>query len=110
MEERDNRGRFVAGKSGNPKGRPKHTPNKQDIQELVAATLPEVITRLLDLVHSNDETIALQAAIALRDWHSSKPRFELAGTDLPGINTVSVTYGGTQPRIAIGDYNVPNLL
>lgn len=109
MEDRDSKGRFVAGQSGNPKGRPKAAPKKQEIQELVNATLPEVITRLLDLVHSENEAIALQAAIVLRDWNSTTPRFEVAGTDLPNINTLSLTYGETKPHISIGGYNVPNL-
>lgn len=66
--ERDSKGRFLPGQTGNPKGRPKDTPPAEDIIE---AVLPEVITRLLDLMHSENEAIALQAAIALRDWKSA---------------------------------------
>ena len=99
--DRDKQGRFTKGQSGNPKGRPKRAPNKPEIHALVTATLPEVITRLLDLVHSENEIIALQAAIVLRDWYSSPPKFEIAGTNLQDLNNISLTYGDTPPRITL---------
>ena len=47
MAERDSKGRFLPGTTGNPKGRPKDTPPAEDIIE---AALPEVIMRLIDLM------------------------------------------------------------
>ena len=42
----------------NRRGRPKKMP---DIDELLVAMLPEVVMRLKELVHSDNEAVALQA-------------------------------------------------
>lgn len=62
--DRDSKGRFVAGNIGNPKGRPKR---ELTVDEILEAALPEAVTRLIDLVHSEDESIALQAASIIID-------------------------------------------
>ena len=105
MDKRDSKGRFLPGVTGNPKGRPKAPLSNQEIKDLVNDTLPEVITRLLDLLHSENETIALQAAIVLRDWSSAQPKFEVAGTDLPGLNSISLSYGKTAPKITLNPFS-----
>ena len=92
MDKRDSKGRFLPGTTGNPKGRPKATANEQEIKELVTATIPEVIIRLQDLVHSENEAIALHAAIALRDWYGMTAKFDIPTTDL---SSISLTYGDT---------------
>ncbi len=96
--KRDENGRFLPGTTGNPKGRPKASLDEQEIKELITATLPEVIIRLQDLVHSENEAIALHAAIALRDWYAMTAKFEIPTTDLTSI---SLTYGDKTPTITV---------
>ena len=100
MAERDSKGRFLPGTTGNPKGRPKDTPPAEDIIE---AALPEVIMRLIDLMHSENETISLQAAIALRDWHAMAHKLQIPAANLTSI---SMTYGEQTPTITVknGDF------
>ena len=81
MDKRDSKGRFLPGTTGNPKGRPKSkdtllsfdfdTPTPRN---LVDKMLPEIITRLGDLMHSDDENVAVQAARALLDWRTQQDR------------------------------------
>ena len=93
MAERDSKGRFLPGQTGNPKGRPKDTPPTEDI---IQAALPEVIMRLIDLMHSENETISLQAAIALRDWHAMGHKLQIPAANLTSI---SMTYEGQTPPL-----------
>jgi len=93
---RDSRGRFTKGTTGNPKGRPKTPPNEQDIKDLLLAIYPEIITRLLDLVHSDNEAIALHAAIVLRDWYFAPAQLNISKEKLTSI---SMTYGENPPCI-----------
>ena len=57
MEDRDSRGRFIKGHPGG--GRKKKDPTTQD---LLRALSPQAVTRLGDLIHSDDEAVALQAS------------------------------------------------
>ena len=72
MEDRDSKGRFVAGNNANPKGRPKgkkkrkakkitDAVNSLEEMEIFHQAQLEVTMRLLDLVHSDNEAIALEA-------------------------------------------------
>ena len=56
MEIRDSRGRFTKGNPGG--GRPK---KQLTTEELLQALSPEAITRLHDLIYSDNENIALRA-------------------------------------------------
>ena len=67
----DINGRFIPGKSGNPRGRPEKEPTAEDILQ---AALSEAVIRLIDLVHSEDEAIALQAATVVIDRVLGKPK------------------------------------
>ena len=62
MEIRDSRGRFTKGNPGG--GRPK---KQLTTEELLQALSPEAITRLHDLIYSDNENIALRASVAILD-------------------------------------------
>lgn len=78
--KRDENGRFVTGSVANPKGRPKtkekilrwgfESPDDIDI------LYPAIIHRLADLMQSDDEDIAIQAAKILMDWKAEKDKIE----------------------------------
>ena len=81
------RGRpFVAGKSGNPGGRPKIDP---EVKEILKAAAPEAARRLVELIRSKNEKIALQACNSVLDRAYGKPeamsKVELTGTNQPII-------------------------
>lgn len=57
MDTRDSKGRFTKGNPGG--GRPK---KKSTIREIVQTLSPQAVTRLGDLIHSDNETIALNAS------------------------------------------------
>ena len=67
MDTRDSNGRFTKGSVGNPKGRPKKKPETPTPENVLASATMEAVTRLIDLVHSDNEAIALQAALAVLD-------------------------------------------
>jgi hypothetical protein len=55
---RDAEGRLLKGSTANPGGRPK-TP--EDIKEALAAANPRAIARLIELIDSKNEKVALKA-------------------------------------------------
>ena len=69
-EDRDILGRFTTGNPGNPKGRPRKEPAPD---EILNAMLPEALAKLNDLMHSDDEHIALQAATLIIEQALGKP-------------------------------------
>lgn len=70
MEKRDSKGRYLPGSVGNPKGRPKYEPTPQ---EILREALPEAVTRLVDLIYSSDDAVALRASIEVLDRVLGKP-------------------------------------
>ncbi len=73
MDTRDSNGRFTKGSVGNPKGRPKKQPEPPTAKEVLENATMEAVTRLIDLVHSENEEIALQASIDLLNRTLGKP-------------------------------------
>lgn len=69
---------FVKGQSGNPSGRPK-VPN--EIVQLARDNSLKAITRLVSLIDSAEEKIALQASNAVLDRAYGKP---VQATELMG--------------------------
>lgn len=70
MAKRNASGQFVKGTSGNPTGRPKQN---EEAMEILKASIPEAAQRLVELLKSDNEKIALQAAIAIFDRVHGKP-------------------------------------
>ncbi len=65
MDTRDSKGRFLPGSAGNPKGRPRKKPTAK---EIFGDIVTGAATRLIDLIHSDDEAIAIRACIAVLDF------------------------------------------
>lgn len=78
-ENRDAKGRFVAGNPGG--GRPKVP---ADVREAIRAACPEAVRVLVELLHSKKEAYRLEAAKTLLDRGYGKPetmsRVELSGS------------------------------
>lgn len=70
MEERDSKGRFVAGSIGNPRGRPKKQLTPQEVLESASM---EAVTCLISLMHSSDDDVALKASIEVLNRTLGKP-------------------------------------
>jgi hypothetical protein len=83
---RDDLGRWVAGTSANPGGRP-------GVPEVIKATLrelsPRAVERLGQLLDSEDERIQLEAAKAILDRHLGRPAIQAdltVGGDAPAAH------------------------
>jgi hypothetical protein len=63
--------RFKPGQSGNPNGRPKKV---VDVAAIARDSSDKAMTKLAKLIDSDDERIALQAAIAVLDRAVGKPK------------------------------------
>ena len=65
MDIRDRTGRFTKGTPGG--GRPRKRPT---FEELVEVTAMEAITRLFEILHSDDESVVIQASAVILDFVS----------------------------------------
>jgi hypothetical protein len=70
LTERTVNGRFAPGVSGNSKGRPRVT---ADVMMLARHAAPRAIQRVIELIGSDDERVALAASIAILDRAHGKP-------------------------------------
>lgn len=76
---------FEKGKSGNPGGRPKESGH---IKELARQHAPGAFARILELVASEDQRVALNAAQAVLDRAYGKPAQAIVGEDGGAIELV----------------------
>ena len=51
MGSRDSKGRFAAGSSGNPAGRPKRTDREREIIESMGTLVPQAVTIVRDMLN-----------------------------------------------------------
>ena len=63
-------GTFKKGQSGNPRGRPKANP---EAKEILKAATPDAARKLVELVGSRTEKIALAAATEILDRTMGRP-------------------------------------
>jgi hypothetical protein len=71
---------FEKGKSGNPGGRPKRTPEEADLIEACRTKTPEALQTILELMEESDnDRVKLAAAqyVIERGWGKSPERIEL---------------------------------
>lgn len=74
---------FKKGQSGNPGGRPKKTPELIEVENLCKEASPEAVTRLVQLMRSDNERAALVACqgILAQAFGTPKQRHEHTGKD-----------------------------
>lgn len=83
-QNREKTGRFKPGSSGNPGGRPKHTPEQRDALEAVKSLAPEAVETMARLLRAKDTPSALKVRIAeiVLDRAYGKPK-QSADVNLP---------------------------
>lgn len=64
---------FTKGKSGNPVGRPKKTPELREVEDLAKDASPEAIKRLIEWIKSDEARPSITACIAVLDRAFGKP-------------------------------------
>ncbi len=65
---------FVKGVSGNPAGRPKRTRKELDLIQACRKKAPEALEKLLELMDSDNDSIAIKACISILDRGYGRPR------------------------------------
>ena len=81
-------GKFAAGVSGNPSGRPKIP---ADVREAIRAACPEAVKVLIDLLHSKKEAYRLEAAKTLLDRGYGNPE-SMSKIELSGSNDGAIVF------------------
>lgn len=64
---------FAKGKSGNPVGRPKKTPELAEVENLAKDASPAAIKRLIQWIRSKDARPSITACVAVLDRAFGKP-------------------------------------
>ena len=102
MTNRDEKGRFIKGETGNPNGRP---PLEFSIAGLLRAEVekrPQLLKRWADLAESEDENVALKALISLANRIEGMPKqaTELTGAGGGPVHVLQVVK--SDDSIALG--------
>lgn len=94
-QNRTKTGRFKPGSSGNPGGRPKHTPEQRDALEAVKSLAPDAVETMARMLRAKDTPPALKVRIAeiVLDRTYGKPK---QNTDL------NLLHYGEDVEIVIG--------
>ena len=78
------RGRpFAKGKSGNPGGRPKKTPELIEVENLCKEASPAAVARLVEWMNSEDPATSVKACLGIlaQGFGTPKQRVEHTGQD-----------------------------
>jgi hypothetical protein len=78
------RGRpFAKGKSGNPGGRPKKTPELREVEDLCRQASPDAVARLVEWMQSEDPATSVKACLGIlaQGFGTPKQRVEVSGKD-----------------------------
>jgi hypothetical protein len=78
------RGRpFAKGKSGNPGGRPKKTPELREVEDLCRQASPDAVARLVEWMQSKDPATSVKACLGIlaQGFGTPKQRVEVSGKD-----------------------------
>ena len=83
MTNRDEKGRFVKGSTGNPGGRPTSGVSFTDLLRAKVEAKPKAVERLVDLMESEDENVALKAIVYFLNRLEGMPKqaTEISGPD-----------------------------
>ena len=86
-ENRSNSGRFVAGKSGNPGGRPKIP---DDVKEATRAACPKAVAVLVALLDDKKPLVRMEAAKILLERGYGKPvQMQAVALDVNDVHDVT---------------------
>jgi len=89
MTTANNRKGFQPGKSGNPTGRPKVTPELLHVREMAKQYTAEAIAALVGALESENHSARITAANSLLDRAWGKPEQPITGRDGNAIEIVT---------------------
>ena len=95
MGNRDSKGRFSAGSSGNPAGRPKRTDQEREIIESMGTLVPQAVTIVRDML--NDQKmpayLRLRAAEIVFERVAGKPMTSMEMDHLESNRKIDELFG-----------------
>lgn len=97
MGSRDSKGRFAAGSSGNPAGRPKRTDQEREIIESMGMLVPQAITIIRDMLGDKEMPayLRLRAAEIVFERVAGKPMTSMEMDHLESDRQIEEMFGFT---------------